>query len=255
MVTKKTDEKPDKPKSISGGRVISRHVEELSVKLTDVELKERSKRAAEVEGNMRTHLTHADSVCKSLKAEQDRLDAELAHLSHIVRSETEPREVEIQVELDPDRKRHVLEIRLDTGEVVHRRLAREDELQVDLFPKVDLVALAAECLKNGLTADDVRKLAGARKVDPAALSDAIEVEKKRASEKKVPAAKSIGRKSPARQLAEKLFVEGVRFAKGRMTNEDADKVAKATADAGVPTGEVLEELEGIEERLLKPDRK
>lgn len=112
--------------------VLSRKTETLECKLNEDELLDRGQQLARVDGELREHKSHADQVKSQLKADEARLDSERHFLASCVRNKSEPRSVEVECVLDSKNRRRVLEIRLDTGEVVRSRAAREDELQRDL---------------------------------------------------------------------------------------------------------------------------
>jgi hypothetical protein len=91
-------------------------------------LLDRGQKLAQVEADLQDHQTHADQVKKELKARESQLKAERAFLANVVRARKEPRDVEVQAFL-AERAGHVDDVRMDTGEVVRTRPAREGELR------------------------------------------------------------------------------------------------------------------------------
>jgi hypothetical protein len=119
-------------RAMVGDRVLSCRVEEVRVKLTEMELLEFGQRMASAEAALRDHALHEKKIKDDLKATKSRLDAELDYLSSCVRQKAEPRDIEIQIEQDSRDRRKVHEVRMDTCEVVRTRPIRSDEVQAEL---------------------------------------------------------------------------------------------------------------------------
>jgi hypothetical protein len=116
------------PKAKRHHRQLGRDIERLPCQLTQDELLDRGQKLAQVGADLATHRAHADQVKKELRARESQLEADRAFLENVVRSKQEPRDVEIAAYLG-ERPGHVDDVRLDTGEVVRSRPAREGELQ------------------------------------------------------------------------------------------------------------------------------
>lgn len=110
---------------------LGRKIERLSVKLSGDELKDRSRRLAQVEGKLEAHKKHADLVKGELKTTEARLKEERAHLANIVLQESEPRDVLVK-EVAHFAINAVKTVRDDTGEVIETRAMLPHERQADL---------------------------------------------------------------------------------------------------------------------------
>lgn len=121
-MTKRT-KNPDLVKSI---------VEQHPVVLTDKELLSYGQRLAQAEQQLAEHEARADAVRKDLKAQEQKIAGERSRLAMVIRDRAELRDVKVTVWRDVPRS-EVFHVREDTGEEVHRRPVRIEELQVDGF--------------------------------------------------------------------------------------------------------------------------
>ena len=112
--------------------IVGKHIEDLPVPLTDQEIKERSKRQAQVEGELEQHSIHEQNVKAELKATRNRLEAERSKLAAQVRSESEIRPVVVEHIADFVTG-IVSEARADTGVVLRQRELHPEERQGTLL--------------------------------------------------------------------------------------------------------------------------
>lgn len=108
---------------------LRRDVKVLPVVLTEEELLARGSQLAQVESRIAEHNIHADMVKKDLKMKESALVAEQSRVASFIRNKAEPREVSVVAEIHGLEYR---ETRIDTGEVVFTRPAREEEMQGSL---------------------------------------------------------------------------------------------------------------------------
>jgi hypothetical protein len=164
MATKKTDKSSkSKPpvqiktsleelsqaaESLAADTRVEKFVEPLDVKLTDVELKSKSRRAAQIGSMISQKEAEVDSIKKRYKAEVEALANEREVLDAAIREESERRPVECE-RIYRYRLLEVDEVRCDTGESLGRRAMTKMEAQTaqtDLFddekkPQSDLPPL------------------------------------------------------------------------------------------------------------------
>lgn len=102
--------------------------ENLPVKLTQDEIRERGERLAAKEGELESHMQNAKQVKAGLTANEKRLEADIQNLSLQIRDKSELRLV--QCDHIADYKRGVVRVvRQDTEQVVRERAIEESEKQ------------------------------------------------------------------------------------------------------------------------------
>lgn len=105
----------------------------VDVDLDDDEIRERADIAAQLSAQADRAREARKLAAKQAQQEIDRMENDMRiALSEVRRRKTE-REVECEVLLNPS-ERSVSIVRMDTGEVIHTRPARESELQIELVP-------------------------------------------------------------------------------------------------------------------------
>lgn len=119
----KRSKNPDRLKTV---------IEQHPVALTDRELIAFGQRLAQAEQQLAEHEARADAVKKDLKAQEQKIVGERSRLAMVIRDRAELRDVKVTVWRDVPRS-EVFHVRDDTGEEVHRRPVRMEELQVDGF--------------------------------------------------------------------------------------------------------------------------
>jgi hypothetical protein len=106
----------------------------LPVKLTEGELMQRSRHAAELIGQAESEQEELNEHKKERKQAIDALEVEGRRLLHGVRRGEEEREVEVHVVADyAEREIHL--VRQDTGEVYFQRAMTPGESQIELLPR------------------------------------------------------------------------------------------------------------------------
>jgi len=110
--------------------IIGRKTEEHRVKLTSVEILERSQRLAATHRELEQHAQYESSVKASLKATATRIEAEQARLVLAVENGAELRPIEVLTTAD-FRAGRAIERRRDTWEIVRERPLTEDEIQAE----------------------------------------------------------------------------------------------------------------------------
>ena len=95
--------------------ILKRFTSLQDVLLTKDELIERGQQLAEIEQKMRSEEDHAEKVKRDLKSREAALILERSRLAGIVRTKSEPREVDCFAQADYDRGVYD-EVRADTGE-------------------------------------------------------------------------------------------------------------------------------------------
>jgi hypothetical protein len=103
-------------------------MEMLPVKLNNPDLLERAKSIGQVHDKLQQHLLHAAEVRTQLKKEEGELSMEVDRLAFILRTGEEPRPVEVEAWADFE-KGLLLEIRKDTGAVIHKRRLNDEDRQ------------------------------------------------------------------------------------------------------------------------------
>lgn len=111
-------------------RKLGEHLELLPVKLTDSELLDRAKKMGHVHNELERHLSEVDELKKEFKSKETKLEEERQLLAHVLFTGAEPREIKVEAWADFSMNRF-LEIRSDTGEVIHKRPLRPEEKQGD----------------------------------------------------------------------------------------------------------------------------
>lgn len=102
--------------------------ENLPVKLTQDEIRERGERLAAKEGELESHIQRAKQVKADLTANEKRLEADIQSLSLQIRDKSELRQ--IPCDHIADYKRGVVRVvRQDTEQVVRERAIEESEKQ------------------------------------------------------------------------------------------------------------------------------
>lgn len=256
-MTKDTKKSPVKTfeKGVRGGRIIATKTVRMPVQLGDQELLVEGAKLASAERALRNHEVYAASQKSQLNSTKKELDKDLRAQSKVVETKTKERDVLIQIEEDRTDKRFVLEYRMDTEKplLVTRRLLADNEKQREMplgdKKGLDLVELAIQCVKSGLTEDEVKKLAEKKKVDPAKLAAAVAEQLNKAKPAKGNLGEAVAKEvSAIIRAAEKLFADSVR-------STDAAKLEQAAKDIGVPVDELTDELRLIEQRIEKPESK
>lgn len=104
----------------------------LRVTLTREEIEDRADRAANIIEERDGLEEEMKAYQKAKKADIEKLDAEHRQLSNEVRTKATYRDVECKRTFDYNEGK-VFEVRLDTGEILKKRLMTERELQMGLF--------------------------------------------------------------------------------------------------------------------------
>jgi hypothetical protein len=115
--------------------VLNTKTEELPVRLSPDELRDRGERLAFIERQLVDHKVAAKAQKGALKQKETELLAEIDKLSTHIHAKEEPRQVVIEVR--PTGKGEVEDVRTDTGEVVRRRTPSDSERQPEMFPVGD----------------------------------------------------------------------------------------------------------------------
>jgi hypothetical protein len=145
--------------------IIGKHVEDLSVKLSDEEVMERGNRLANIEGEIERHTSHETNVKADLKATRSRLEAERGRIAQQVRSRSELRPIEVEIVAD-FKAGLVRDIRVDTCATVRTRALSEAERQGAL----KLHAEGERINKGKLTPEERERM----EAEAAALTPAFE---------------------------------------------------------------------------------
>jgi hypothetical protein len=109
----------------------TRETHTLKCSLTDKELLSHGEDLATALDNLRKSEDEKKSVVESFKAQQARLEADIAAKQLLVRNKWEFRKVDCNLVMNYSTQTATL-IRLDTDEVVNERKMTHDELQLDL---------------------------------------------------------------------------------------------------------------------------
>jgi hypothetical protein len=111
------------------------HLRWLRCDLSPDEVADRADMLAQVQHQYDTRKAEAALAAREAREALKALDAQRYALASAVRDRAEYRDVECQDQASPDHPHELLVVRLDTGEVVHRRPMTEDERQRRLFPR------------------------------------------------------------------------------------------------------------------------
>lgn len=121
-------QKAPKPEDVK----IERFTRSLRVQLTPEEVADRADRAAAKLAERDDKESEQKAEAKRAKAVIEQVEAELRNLSNEVRTRSTYRNVDIERRFEYKRGR-VVDIRLDTGEVIEDRPMKEYEMQKELF--------------------------------------------------------------------------------------------------------------------------
>lgn len=139
------DEKPEKPGDpladsaleelpVDGGQLLARKKSRLAVDLTDDEWRSAASRLAALEEQIGEEAEHQKQVKADLRHRMAQLDAERSTQAMAVRRKSEMRDVPVETWADFARGMAV-EVRTDTGVVVHERPLTSEEKQQELFAR------------------------------------------------------------------------------------------------------------------------
>lgn len=146
-------EKKTEPAKKPRTKKVGEYVELLPVPLSDRELLEFGQRLAKCQADINEHNAHAEQVKKDLKAKESAIEAERARLAGIVREKKEPRDVRVERIAHFDES-EVVDIRMDSGEIINRRPIQPHERQEKL-PIPDGAVKVTAAYKRGADAQDI----------------------------------------------------------------------------------------------------
>lgn len=114
-------------------RVLRKITQKLSVKLSPEELGQKADELAATCQEINSEEMDQETAKKQMKAKLTEMEGRRDRLVSVVSSKREYKDVEVEVRITNDATK-VVEVRLDTGEIVNERPPRDEERQPALDP-------------------------------------------------------------------------------------------------------------------------